>query len=499
MIWVRGRAWAALAAAGLVGLAGACARQGTPPGGPEDRRPPVVVATYPDTFAVLTEPFRGPVRFDFNERVSERTSAGTLDQAVVVSPRTGRVRVSHGRQSISVDMDGGFKPGLVYRVTLLPVLRDLFNNQMTTPFEVVFSTGGAYNASAVAGTAWDRVTADGVEALEVLAFGEGGDSVPHAARTDTGGVFVFRYLPPATYTLVAFQDRSRNGVADRMELQGGTTFQVGGAATLIVDVPVLQPDTTPARLTKAAAVDSLTVLLEFDDALDPMSAAGLMGVTLTSDSTGALVPLRVLHEREYVAWRAELEDSFVRLDSAEARQRAMDELEDLPRRRDTVQVDTAAVDTAAADTARGAPPRGPRAPEMPRSSRPLPPELPAAAAGGGRALALGGPPGAAAAEVLAPDGRPLPSRRLVLRLDEFLVAAAAYKLFAGSVVNINGVGGGGGEATVVRQLPQDTAAVKDSAAVADSIRRDTIPRDTIRRDTIPSPGRSWPFLGERRR
>ncbi|MHB1192382.1 MAG: Ig-like domain-containing domain [Longimicrobiales bacterium] len=491
----------ALAAAGLTGLAGACAKQGAPPGGPEDRRPPVVVATEPDTFAVLSEPFRGPVRFEFDERISERTAGGTLEQAVVVSPRTGRVRVSHGRQSISVDLEGGFRPGLVYRVTLLPVLRDLFNNQLSAPFEVVFSTGGGFNASAVAGTAWDRVTAEGVDALEVLAFQEGGDSTPHVARTDTGGVYVFRYLPPAAYRMIAYQDRNRNGAVDPMELQGSMNFQVGGPDTLIVDVSVLQPDTTAAHLTKATVLDSLTVMLEFDDALDPQSAASLMGITLTSDSTGALVPMRILHEREYTAWRGQMEDSFARLDSAEAAQRAMDALEDMPLSRDTLRADTTAVDTVPA-----MPTPRTQVPQIPRSNRPLPPVLPPATSGGGRAMAPGAPPGARAAEPLAPDGRPLPSRRLVLRLEDPLVPAAAYKLFAGSVLNINGVGGGGGEAVVVRQLPVDTASVSDSAAAADTSAPDTTGPDTVRvrADTIPPVGTpagwgAWPFHAERRR
>jgi len=450
----------------------------------------VVVATHPDTFAVLSEAFRGPVRFDFDERISERTASGTLDQAVVVSPRTGRVRVSHGRQSISVDLEGGFKPGLVYRVTLLPVLRDLFNNQMMGPFEVVFSTGGGFNASAVAGTAWDRITAEGVDALEVLAFEEGGDSTPQMARTDTAGVYVFRYLPAGAYRLVAYQDRNRNGVVDRMELQGAQSFQLAGPDTLIVDVSVLQPDTTPARLTKATVVDSLTVMLEFDDALDPEARSDLTDPAV-SDSVAQRGRVVVFHEREYVAWRSELEDSFARLDSAEAAQRAMDALEEAAERRGALPPDS-----AAADTARAVPARRPQAPQIPRSSRPLPPALPAAASGGGRPMAPGAAPGTRAPEPLAPDGRPLPSRRLVLRLEEFLVPAAPYKLFAGSVVNINGVGGGGGEATLVRELPRDTASAADTAAAADTVAADT---SRIPPDTIPPGGSGWPFLGERRR
>jgi hypothetical protein len=493
----------------MVGLAAACARQGAPPGGPEDRRPPVVVATHPDTFAVLTEPFRGPVRFEFDERISERTSGGTLEQAVVVSPRTGRVRVGHGRQSISVDLDGGFRPGLVYRVTLLPVFRDLFNNQMTSPFEVVFSTGGDFNASAVAGTVWDRVTAAGVEAMEVLAWLEGADSAPHVARTDTAGVYIFRYLPPGPYSVIAYQDRNRNGVVDRMELQGTGSFQVGGADTLFLDVPVLQPDTTPARLIRATVVDSLTVLLEFDDALDPTARSDLMDASLAMEEGGDAGRVMVFHEREYTAWRSQMQDSFARLDSAEAAQRAMEVLEEAAERRAA-----AGVDTAAADTAPAAPPALRQTPQVSRSSRPLPPMLPPATSGGGRAMAPA-VPGGGAIEPLAPDGTPLPSSRLALRLQEFLEASVAYRVSVHSVVNINGVGGGGGEATLVRELPKDTASAADTVAAdtvaadtagmrADTIPPDTIPPDTIPPDTVPPPavpngpgGRL--LVGERRR
>ncbi|HSM59997.1 MAG TPA: hypothetical protein VK849_04330, partial [Longimicrobiales bacterium] len=79
-----------------------------------------MVRTEPDTLARV-EAFRGPVRFHFDERISERVEGGSLDDAVLVSPRTGEVRVSHGRTDISVELSGGFRPGLVYRVTLLPV------------------------------------------------------------------------------------------------------------------------------------------------------------------------------------------------------------------------------------------------------------------------------------------------------------------------------------------------------------------------------------------
>ena len=144
-----------MSAALAISLASACAQQGAPPGGPEDLRPPVVVQTVPDTFE-LVETFDGLIRFEFDERISERAGSGTLDDAVIISPRTGEVLIGHNSRSLTVELVGGFLPDLVYRVTLLPVVRDLFGNEMRDPFELVFSTGAETVPTTLAGIAWDR-------------------------------------------------------------------------------------------------------------------------------------------------------------------------------------------------------------------------------------------------------------------------------------------------------------------------------------------------------
>lgn len=460
-----------LVAAGSTGLVAACARQGSPPGGPEDRRPPVVVATEPEPFAILTEPFRGPVKFSFDERVSERGASGTLDDAVLVSPRTGNVRVKSGRQSISVDIDGGFKPGLVYRVTLLPVVRDLFNNQITEPFELVFSTGGEFNASAVAGTVWDRTTGEAVGDMDVLAIAvaENGDSVVHVAKTDTGGVYVFRYLPPARYDVVAFEDRNRNRVVDRMEVQGNRPLRLVGPDTAVMGIGVLQPDTTPARLVRATPLDSVTLLLDFDDYLDPQISAAQIGISLTREEGESPTVDMAFHAPQYLEWRGAIQDSLARVDSlAAAAQMAERRARAAASADSGALADSAALprDTLAtpADTARvGRPP-----------ARVLPPELPPGPPGSAAPSARrsGGPRGETGPQ-LNPDGQPLPSRRVVVRLAGFLEFNAAYQVSVNVVTNLNGLPLGGGEAAVVLVPPKDTTAVRDSAAVGDSLPPDT--------------------------
>ncbi|MEX2466807.1 MAG: Ig-like domain-containing protein [Gemmatimonadota bacterium] len=429
----------------VVGVAG-CARQGAPPGGPPDARPPVVVATTPEAFEDVPG-FDGPVMFEFDERISEQSGGGTLDDAVTVSPSMGGVRVSHGRRSLSVEVDGGFRDGVVYRVTLLPVVRDMFGNALRDPFELVFTTGAEAEPTTIAGEIWDRVTGRGVPDLTLHAIGP--DSLIHLAASGEEGLYAFRYLPGGTYTLTAFQDTNRDREVGPNELQGRVDFSVASGDTLFLDVPVLEPDTTSAILLGAEALDSVTVLLRFDDHLDPVVPLDEVDLTL-ADTTGAMVPVaRRYYEVAYTEYATAVSDSLARVDSiARASELPAPDTPpgmelpdtlavlDMPAAPDTVGLpgtDSAAV--AVADSL-----RAPAAPQARRG----PPPLPGPSA-----------PGLAAARA---RGRVLPGRRMVLVLEHPLQPGVPHEVVVRGVVNVNGLGDGGGETGVVLEPPAEPAA-----------------------------------------
>lgn len=288
---------------GIVGglLFAACARPGAPPGGAEDRLPPLVVETEPDTFAVVDEGRRA-VRFRFSERISERPSSGLLEDAVRVSPATGRVRVEHDGRSLRVRMDGGFRPDLVYRVTVQPVVQDLFNNTMTDAFELVFSTGGEFHPTLLAGRVVDRITGEPVRDVQVRAVSPT-DSLVHRARGDSAGIFALRYLPPDEYQLNAYQDRNRNDSVDFSEPQGTRRVILGMADTVVIEeIALLAPDTTPPVLASADPVDSLSLELTFDDYLDPeVSLEGVEAELVPDSATADTVPMPAV-EGVYHPW-----------------------------------------------------------------------------------------------------------------------------------------------------------------------------------------------------
>ena len=412
-----------------MGLAGACASQEAPTGGLQDLRPPIVVRTEPDTFGAL-ENLGDQVRFHFDERVSERAAGGSLEDAVSVSPNTGDIEVRHGRNSISVEIEGGFQPGLVYRVTLLPVLSDLFGNQLRDPFELVFSTGGEPSPTTLAGEVWDRITGQGREGVIVRAVGE--DSLMHVARTDADGVFAFRYLPSGTFILTAFEDLDRDGDVGPTEVQGSIGARIEALDTLLVDIPVLAPDTTPAIAASAEVLDSVTIFVEFDDFLDPNVSVDQIGLVITQPGGGAPAIIRLFHEHEYRDFVDLTNDSLARLDSLEAADQEASRGGTLP----SGPLPQDSLAAAGVDTS-----------TVPLVTREGPPSLP----GGAQT---------------SPPGRLLPGRRVVGQLDLPVEAGVEYQVTTSFVVNINGIMGGGGDAVfLVESLVSDTVDVEPDSLV----------------------------------
>ena len=401
------------------------------------------------------------MRFHFDERISESVAGGTLEEAVTVSPRGGAVEVSHDGTTLSVRIEGGLRPGVVYRVTLLPVVRDLFNNQLRDPFELVFSTGGDPRPTTIAGEVWDRISGQGLRGGLVHAVGP--DSLVHVSRTDDEGVFAFRYLPDGDFLVTGFEDVDRDGDVDAREVQGHVAVTVAQGDTLLVDVPVLPPDTTAAILGRATALDSMTVVLEVDDYLDPGRDPSGVQVELSRDGVLGPSVARIFHEHEYAAYVEQVTDSLAAAAPAGA---------DPP---PGAPVDSLALNAAPPDSLpAGAPsdtavvtPGGARAGAAAApGAGPGPPPLPGARGGGQMPSAL-------------PPGRVLPGRRLVALLDGALEVGVEYRVQTATLVNINGLEGGGGEATLQLAAPPpppaDPTAVPDPAAPPD---RPQLPPDT---------------------
>jgi hypothetical protein len=386
-----------LVALAVLATTGGCAQPRQPTGGPPIDKPLQVVDVSPAPFSVVTELNR-PVVIRFDERLSERLQGvRELRDAVIVSPETGDVRVRRGRRELRISVAGGWQPGLVYRVEVLPVLRDLFNNVREEPVELVFSTGPPIPETALAGFVEDRLTGQAVRGARVEATHDDSRHT-YVVLSDSVGFFALRHVPEGRYEVQAWLDQNRNRIRDFAEPQDSARFTLAAQDTLVLELELLPRDTIPARLARVTPSDPTKFQLAFDDyfAPAPGPVPGAARIYRLEDST---------YVAEGMLFHA------TSLDSLRAAEEAL-----AAAARDTLAADTLVTDP---DPEAAAPPAPPaRRPEAPR-------------------------PGRAAAQ---PRG-PLPSRDLIVLLEAPLEPDTRYFVVVEGVINIQGVPGGGGTAS----------------------------------------------------
>jgi hypothetical protein len=258
----------------LIVLLAACARQGTPPGGPVDRMPPRIMATWPrpDTTRV---PLDSKITLQFNEAVEHRT----CEESIFITPRPAEsVRFKWQGKKLEVMIPGGLLPHRTYVITVGTGTRDLRNLAMASSYALAFSTGDSLDRGALAG----RIYSDNpVEGVQIWAYELNGNQAPNPAaaaplyvtQANARGTFALEYLAFGTYRLFAVGDRDLNGRYDaERELLGVAardfTLSAGRPRVEQITLRAVLRDTTPPLLAGASAPDNRHVDLRFSERMD---------------------------------------------------------------------------------------------------------------------------------------------------------------------------------------------------------------------------------------
>ena len=459
----RARLRVGVALAAFVAYCG-CASTGDPPGGPPRTTPPVLLATVPESGAVLTAPPRR-VEFDFDEVIGERIAAPqpTLAGAVLVSPATGPVSVDWHRDHITISIKGGFRPQRIYRVELLPVVADLHQNKMKVGRTIVFSTGPEIPTATLAGTVvdWTGGRAANGALVQALLLP---DSLPYLALADSAGNFSLRQMPPGDYLVYGILDQNNNRRRDPRE--AFDTARVALTDSALVGLFAFTHDTLGPRIRSADLVDSVTVKITFDRPVSPDVAVdtSMVHVSPLADSTQTVALAAVLTTTTY--------DSAAKAETA-ARAAAQ------------AAKDSAARAAAAArDTTHRAAPT-----PQPAAARPPVRPPPLGAAPGGATPPATRHDTSRAMRLLAQH--PAPSDTRVLRFAAPLEPGTRYAVMTSNVVGLTGVRSTQGRTTFSVPRPRPTRPASDSTrrAPADTAAARRAQPDTAaaRRDSAPPP------------
>lgn len=248
-----------------------CAKQGFPPGGPEDRTPPSVVRTLPSQKQTGVNP-RIQVTIWFSEEVKPKSSS----DAVFISPYQGdNVRFKWNGGRLKVIFHKPLREKCTYVVTLGTGIQDYRNNNMASSYTLAFSTGDVLDEGEMSGRVYSAASGTG---LDVWAYKCDGKADPdptqrepdYIVQCDERGAFRFSNVEPIRYRLFAVRDRA----SDRLYQPGEDEIGVpckdalpSPDGTLKADgffFKMTHEETGSPSLLKVTAMDRNHLALRFD-------------------------------------------------------------------------------------------------------------------------------------------------------------------------------------------------------------------------------------------
>ncbi len=252
-----------------------CANQGFPPGGPEDKNPPIILHTFPprDTTNV---PLDARLRILFSEPVTPRT----CEDALFITPFPGEnIKYKWKRdKELTIIFGDSLLDDRTYVVTIGAGTKDRRNNAMQNSYTLAFSTGDILDKASVQG----RIYGDQVEGTQIWAYDLSDTTAPDPTTTfplyitqaGKGGLYHMTNMALGDYRLFAVLDRDVNNKYNiEFDLLGVSTRDIRLDSTIMdinqFNFRMTMQDTTPPMLNAAQAPDEHHVDIRFTESMLP--------------------------------------------------------------------------------------------------------------------------------------------------------------------------------------------------------------------------------------
>lgn len=206
----------------------ACARIGTPDGGPYDETPPRVVHTSPK-FGAANEKNVKRVTIEFDEIVRIDNA---MEKVVISPPQIQQPEIEANGRRITVTLFDTLKSDMTYTIDFADAIVDNNEGNPYGDYAFTFSTGEQVDTFQVSGHVLNAENLEPIKGMLVglykIGEGEEGDSVrelpdsifrttpfERISRTDSRGHFVIKGLSPGQYRAFALKDLNQNYVYDQ--------------------------------------------------------------------------------------------------------------------------------------------------------------------------------------------------------------------------------------------------------------------------------------------
>jgi uncharacterized protein (DUF2141 family) len=281
-----------------------CAKEGMPPGGPEDTTPPEVISVSPEANSTGVD-LNSMIEITFSERMSNKPT----EESIFISPFPKKLFDYKWRgEKLILSFSEPLQENKTYVVTIGTGAQDLRRNHLSESYTSAFSTGPALDHGSISGEVWlikeDRFqTEPGISIWAYLSGSEYSEPISdtilinlqkdipdYVTQSDTGGKYIFRNLSVGKYRLFAVDDLNRDQVWDPdKEAIGVSTRDVELASSKgfsnQVDFIVALRDTTKPSLLNCQALNKNQVRLDFDENLKVESVLNPANFKIVSFST----------------------------------------------------------------------------------------------------------------------------------------------------------------------------------------------------------------------
>lgn len=232
-----------------------CARQASPPGGPEDKTTPriLLVSPRPDSTRVGRAT---RLVFTFSEKVDHKSfeSALFVSPSPTLSPEEEAFRFKWRGREVEVSFADSLREQRTYVVTLGTDVRDLRSNRMASAFTFAFATGDSLDRGEITGRVFSAKPAGILIMAYILENGRepnpAQDVADYFTQVGETGEFKLSALAPGKYRAFALGDRD----SDRLYLRGEETL---GIPTRDVEVLATQANATRPLSFRLALEDTL--------------------------------------------------------------------------------------------------------------------------------------------------------------------------------------------------------------------------------------------------
>jgi hypothetical protein len=272
----------------------ACAIREKPPGGPEDKKPPQIVATFPHNDSTNVQ-YLNEIIFEFDEAIDPASLRNQIWMMPEL-PNGYQTEIKKGR-ILKIILADSLAPNRTYIIRIGNGLKDYRGNTLIAPITLTFATGPVIDSGSISGL----VRGNDLKNVFIMAYvldDNFQDSTLFKAKPTyytqvaQDGRYSLDYLSDGKYRLFALEDRNKNKRYD---------FQTDGIGFPTSDVELdsanrrirnfnfqlTREDTLAPRLAAARAPNMHQLVLQFTEDLSEK----LPKITIADSATGASLPV----------------------------------------------------------------------------------------------------------------------------------------------------------------------------------------------------------------